>query len=327
VSDTSGKCKEIIGYVGDVRNLSDNRGTAVDDAVIFKWARHSNGEMFATLFYSSDDVYHVGNKKQALLKINPDIKFKQIDNIKTFIDYIDNGMDRGEHPVRDVTMVKVYSTWEKIEGSRDYIEEARKRHEPEVRQVSRETVNKLGEAMVKGILINVFLSNKEANATKKLTDSDAYQMAKDSYGWDQASKVKDEILNVADIGKSGVEELESKRELLKNGAQSLSKITPTTLLLKALGPLQEGYGAYTIINNINSSNQKIKKQQKVIEQCWKDAKNPNSNHFDDFGRCVTLQKGTLLNFENDLFEAAGYGALSPQNREKIEKAIQKRKAN
>ena len=40
-----------------------------------------------------------------------------------------------------------------------------------------------------------------------------------------------------------------------------------------------------------------------------------------------LQKGTLLNFENDLFKATGYSAFSSQNRKKVEKAIQKRKAN
>ena len=53
------------------------------------------------LFYSSDDVYHVGREQAKLLKINPDLKFKQISSIKEFIDYVDTGMDRNEHPVKD----------------------------------------------------------------------------------------------------------------------------------------------------------------------------------------------------------------------------------
>ena len=324
MSDNIGKCPETIGYMGDVRNLSENRGIAIDDQAIVKWVKHSNGTRYATLFYSNDDVWHVGRQQQKLLKINSNLKFKQISNIKEFIDYVDTGMDRNEHPVKDITMINVYSTWEVEEGTRDYVEEARKRHEPEVRQVSREAVRELMGAMV----INIFLSNKEANATKALTDKEVYQRVKDEYGWDQASAVKDEILNVSGIAKDGIDELKDKRELLTKGIKGLPDVKPQSILMKGakyLGPIGELISTKDTIGKIEDAYSKQKYQQKLVEQCWKDAKNTKSKHFDDFGRCINLQKNTLINLEENMFNAVGYDAVSPKNLERIKKVISNEK--
>ena len=267
------------------------------------------------------------SKKDRLLQINPDLKFKQISNIKEFIDYVDTGMDRNEHPVKDITMINVYSTWEKEEGTRDYVEEARKRHEPEVRQVSREAVRELMGAMV----INIFLSNKEANATKALTDKEVYQRVKDEYGWDQASAVKDEILNVSGIAKDGVDELKDKRELLTKGIKGLPDVKPQTIRQKftsagskLLGPISEILDTKEKLDGVSIAQNNFKKSQKDYEQCMKDYKNFESKHFGDMARCITIEKNMVIRFRKDLFKAGGHETLDPDNLRKIGEMIKKR---
>jgi len=169
MSSTKKKCPEMIGYVGDVRNLSHNRGGAVDEKNILAWARRSSSVVCSKSFETSPRVLIALNTRSKLLEINPLLKFKQISTIEEFIDYIDTGMDRNQHPVKDIEMIHVYSAWE-VEV--DYIEEARKRHEPEVRQISRETLKAFTGEMAKQTVIHVFLGNKEQNQTKSLTDKE-----------------------------------------------------------------------------------------------------------------------------------------------------------
>ena len=329
MSDSIGKCPEMIGYVGDVQNLSENRGVAVSKKKIIQWVIRSNSVVFATLFYSKDDVYHVGSMKQELLKIKPNLKFRQISNIEEFIDYVDTGMDRSEHPVKDIEMINVYSTWEKV----DYKEVVRDMHEPEVRQIDRKDLEALGEAIkdaevegIKKTIINIFLGNKETNNTHTLTDKEVYQKVKDEYGWDQAKGVGDISTETA----GGYEDHGFKineRQSFPGIDHRSVKIKFLDAALKFSGPIGEGFGTYTTINDISKSGKKFEKQQKVIEQCWNDAKNIKSKHFDGFGRCITLQKETLINFENDLYESTGYGAFSPENIKKVKKLIEKKRSS
>jgi len=78
-----------------------------------------------------------------------------------------------------------------------------------------------------------------------------YQQVKDSYGWNQASAVKDQILATSDVAKSGVDELKDKREVLTKGIKSLPEVKPQTILIKVgagiatlAGTIFEAYGAY-----------------------------------------------------------------------------------
>ena len=298
MSDNIGKCPEMIGYVGDVQNLSENRGVAVSKTNIIQWVIRANSVVFATLFYSKDDVYHVGSMKQELLKINSDLKFRQISNIEEFINYIDTGMDRNEHPVKDIEMINVYSTWEKV----DYKEVVRNIHEPEVRQIDRKDLEALGEtikdAEVEGIkktIINIFLGNKDDNKTKLLTDTEVYQKIKDKYGWDQASAVKDEILNVSGIAKDGVDELKDKRELLSKGIKSLPEVKPQTILVKMganvaahAGTILEAYSAYGTMK-------KVKGLQDELSSLSDEKKSLNCNHPSDlnFKKCINISEEQL----------------------------------
>jgi hypothetical protein len=179
-----------------------------------------------------------------------------------------------------------------------------------VRQISRDTLRQLGDTMV----IHIFLSNKEQNKTKTLTDKDVYQRVKDEYGWDQASVVKDQIMNISGTAKNGVDELKEKRGLMTKGIKGLPDVKPQSLLMKGaryFGPLGEGYSAYTTIDNIDKTYNKVQNQQKLVKQCFENEKNKYNG---DMKRCITLQKNTIINFEHNLFESVGYGALSSKSR-------------
>jgi len=319
VSGTGSKCPEMIGYIGDVRNLDAHRAEATSNEKIEAWVRRSNSVEFATLFYSSDDVYHVGRMQSKLLKINPKLKFQQISSIEKFIDYVDTGMDRNEHPVKDIEMIHVYSTWE---TNVDYVEEARKRHEPEVRQISREDLQEIGDAIAKKMVINIFLGNKEQNKTKPITDADVYQQVKDSYGWDQASTIKDQILAISDVAKSGVDELKDKRELLTKGIKSLK---PQNLLIKAATNVIPAYQALQAIDKMKKVSQELDKKQENYEQCMKDYKDFNSKHFGDMKRCIVIQENMMIHLQSGAFDAAGYEALDPKNIKKIKNIMEHNK--
>jgi len=322
------KCPEMIGYVGDVRNLEAKEAEATSNKKIEAWVTRSNSVVYATLFYSSDDVYHVGRMQSKLLKINPNLKFQQISSIKKFIDYVDTGMDRGEHPVKNIEMIHVYTTWE-IDVN--YVEEARKRHEPEVRQISREDLQKMGDAFVKKTIINIFLGNKEQNKTKPLTDAEVHQRVKDEYGWDQASAVKDQIMTVADTAKSGVDELKEKRELLTKGIKGLPDVEPQTLRMKMIGgaikainPISEIMDANKKLDGVKTAQIHLKKSQESYEKCMKEYGDFNSKHFANEARCLQLQNNMLLRFQGDMFKAGDLEALDPQNIRKIEEAIKRK---
>jgi len=91
-----------------------------------------------------------------------------------------------------------------------------------------------------------------------------YQQVKDSYGWDQASAVKDQILATSDVAKSGVDELKDKREVLTKGIKSLPEVKPQTILIKVgagiathAGTIFEAYGAYEDIKDIKELDNKL----------------------------------------------------------------------
>jgi len=305
VSGTGSKCPEMIGYIGDVRNLEAHRAEATSNKKIEAWVKRSNSVIFATLFYSSDDVYHISSQQTKLLKINPDLKFKQISSIKEFIDYVDTGMDRNEHPVKDIEMINVYSTWE-IDV--DYVEEARKRHEPEVRQISKKDLKKIGDAFVKKTIINIFLGNKEQNQTKPITDAEVYQQVKDSYGWDQASAIKDQILATSDVAKNGVDELKEKRELLMKGIKSLPEVKPQTVLIKVgasvathAGTIFEAYGAYETTKKV----QKLDTELSTLNDKKKmlDCKHPSD---ENFKKCINISEEQLHKMKVFIKDVRGF---------------------
>lgn len=302
MSDTSSKCPEMIGYVGDVRNLEENKGVAISNEKIIQWVERSNTVVFSTLFYSTDDVYHVGKMQTQLLKLNPDLKFKQISNIKEFINYVDTGMDRYEHPVKDIEMINVYSWWE-IDV--DYAEEARKRHEPEVRQISREDLNAIGEVVkhaivedLKKTIINIMTNNNgdmDQNKSNPLSDQEVYDTIKDKYHWDQASAIKDQILATSGTMKSGIDEMKEKRELLTKGIKSLPDVKPQTVVIKMstglakhAGTIFEVYGAYGTMKNVAGLQDELSildAKKKVL-----DCKNPSDINLK---RCINISEKQL----------------------------------
>ena len=299
MSDFIGKCPEMIGYVGDVRNLSENYGAIVDKTNIIQWVIRSKSVVFATLFYSKDDVYHVGSMKQELLKINPNLKFKQISNIEEFIDYVDTGMDRNKHPVKDITMINVYSGWKIEEGSRDYVEEARKRHEPKVKQVSREEMREL--------VISILLSNIEANATKALTDNEVYQKPKDN-GLNRAITAKNEILKMSRLVKNGIGEFKEKRELLTKGIKGLPDVKPQTVKVKVSVGLAKNLGTIFQAYKVHEYIKDVKKLNNELSSLSDEGKLLNCNDISDinFDKCMNISKEQLNKIKIFVINKGGF---------------------
>ena len=184
------KCPEMIGYVGDVRNLEDSGiGIAMDNKKIYDWAKLSRSTPYATLFYSKDDVWKVGRKSAKLLEINPDLKIKQIGDVQTFIDYIYSGMDRSKHPVKTIQMINVQSTWHN-ESIEEYIDKKHEAEEERAKQI-KET---------KKLVHNILLNNQTI---------EAYQ---EKYHWDESKTFADNIVEASGKAKESMDDLKDIRK-------------------------------------------------------------------------------------------------------------------
>ena len=303
MSGTTGKCPEMIGYVGDVRNLEEDRGIAISGEKIIQWVKSSNSVRYATLFYSEDDLWKVSQKSTQLLKINPDLQIKQIGDIQKFINYVYSGMDRSQHPVKSIQMINVQSTWG-TETIEEYMEDNQKQEEERKKQI-KET---------KKLVHNILLNNQTV---------EAYQ---EKYHWDESKTFADNILDAAGKGKESMDDLKDMRQgkfktldpikvtiktgdrikdgvMIKGTAISHAKANITLANAdKLTSSAFKVYGYYEDSKKLKATSDeigKLSKSKKEIDDkynnCINDAKSWESPNFGREDRCMSLKNDSSLN--------------------------------
>ena len=322
------KCPEMIGYVGDVRILAESGYEEVDSKEIEAWVRRSNSVEFATLFYSHRDIWEVSKIHKKLLKINPNLQIKKISDIQKFIDYVDTGMDRGENPVKEITMINVQSTWEK--GSIDtYIKEAYNAEQKTV--------------------IKVLLDNESVEAQisqHHMSVSETIDKVKDHYHYEEAKTIGDEIIGTSEKVKGNIDHskdrvkkifskgldgydapksinfrmkgdkyIDQKGFLHKESVGNVVKQNMTANnMSKAVGGAGHLLGAYSdfkAISSVGDAAENLSKTKKETNQeyedCIKDAGNFKSINFAKQDRCFDIRnKKSIINLSTFISKASGH---------------------
>ena len=335
--------EETIGYVGDVRMLEEGGFTEVNKDVLNAWAEKSNETEFSTLFYSQQDNWAVEKQKEEILQINETITLKKIDTIQEFKDYIDSGMNRELHPVRDVDMVNINSSW-----NEDIVKYM---HENVPSTKDQEITKNIIEKFKKEFETEENKINPKGISDNNMTLSEAFEKVKKDNHYDEAKFVGDEIINTAGNIKSHADDakdihngtytsnmsktfeslnsiksmkLPDKEKHLGDGVfqnktvkELGSELGSSKNILKGMagyGVASSLYGAYDSGKNISKASDNLRKNDKIInnklEQCINDANEPTSPTFGEDIACVEEQlKAKIGNLVHFTTEASGHPEL------------------
>jgi len=340
--------EETIGYVGDVRILAEGGFIEVNKDVLNTWAEKSNETEFATLFYSQQDNWAVEKQKEELLQINDNIIFKKIDNIQEFKDYIDSGMNRELHPVRDVGMVNVNSSWN--ENIVEYMNE----NIPSTKD--QEMTKELIEEFKKEFEKEENKINEISTPASNMTLSEAFEKVKKDNHYDEAKFVGDEIINTAGNIKSYVDDTKDKRngtyvskmsktfesldsvksikipekekhlgdgvfqnKTIKELGSELASSKNILSGMKVYGAASSLYGAYDSIDKLSNATDNLKKElntrnsQNKFEECIEDSRDFESPNFGKDMECIEENikdsKADLGSYIDFATDASGHSEL------------------
>jgi len=325
---------ETIGYVGDIRLLEERGYAEINKESLHQWADASNDAGYATLFYSHHNSWTVEKEKETLLKINQDIQFKQIDNIETFKEYLDNGMDREVHPIRHIEMINSASSWK--EDIESYLSDTVPSYE--IQEETKSVIEKLQETINASTQI-------DATPENNMTLSRAYEQVKNQTHYNEATVLGNEAINAS---KKFKEVVTDSKDAYTHGIKNFKE--HESLKIDTSKQEYKGYGIYEskgkIDGNLNVRNIKssisaigkvlgivgdIDKAKTVAEATDKLARyDKKINH--DFEKCMDKEELSLIediechkeqikskinNVEDFIKESTGYKIMESEKEEEL----------